>query len=137
MKMLARPLWFTFGCAATGCGVVGAVLPLLPTTPFLLIAAWAFARSSPRLHDWLLAHPGFGRLIRDWRDHGSVSRGAKRLAVLVMAASLTLTWLLGFAMWVLAAQLAVFVPAGWFVLSRPDAPTGSPPAVRLAAVQGD
>lgn len=118
--MLARPLWFTFGCAATGCGIAGAVLPVIPATPFLLLAAWAFARSSPRLHVWLLDHPRFGCIIRDWQHHGSISRNTKRAALLAMAVSLALTWLLGFPASVLFVQLTVFVPVGYFILSRPD-----------------
>ncbi|MEX2517514.1 MAG: YbaN family protein [Gammaproteobacteria bacterium] len=118
--MLARPFWFIFGCAATGCGIVGAVLPLLPTTPFLLIAAWAFARSSPRLYTWLLTHPTLGRLIGNWQRDGSLSRNTKLVAMLVMLSSLGLTLLLGFPMLVAMVQLMVFVPAGWFLLSRPE-----------------
>ncbi|MDZ7735161.1 MAG: YbaN family protein [Gammaproteobacteria bacterium] len=133
--MLARPLWFTFGCAATGCGIAGAVLPLLPTTPFLLVAAWAFARSSPRLHGWLLAHPTLGRLINNWQHDGSLGRNTKLVAMLVMLSSLGLTLLLGFPMLVAMVQLMVFVPAGWFLLSRPEplgdtVGEGSPPVIQ-------
>jgi len=135
--MLARPLWFTFGCAATGCGIAGAVLPLLPTTPFLLVAAWAFARSSPRLHSWLLAHPTFGSLINNWRRDGSLSRNTKLVAMLVMLSSFGLTLLLGFPMHVAAIQLMVFVPAGWFLLSRPEPLGGIVSDGSLPVIQRD
>jgi uncharacterized membrane protein YbaN (DUF454 family) len=57
--------------------IAGVVLPMMPTTPFLLLATFAFARSSLRLHDWLVAHPRLGPPINDWRAHGAVSRVAR------------------------------------------------------------
>lgn len=58
-------------------GVIGIFLPLLPTTPFVLLAAFCFSKSSPRLHDWLIHQPTFGPLIRNWEQHGSISRSAR------------------------------------------------------------
>jgi uncharacterized membrane protein YbaN (DUF454 family) len=68
-------------------GIVGVFIPILPTVPFLIVAAWAASRSSPRLHRWLLSHPRFGHLLRDWHEAGVVPRRAKWLATLMMAAS--------------------------------------------------
>jgi len=135
--MLTRPFWFTFGCAATGCGIIGTVLPLLPTTPFLLLAAWAFARSSPGLHNWLLTHPAFGRLINDWQRHGSLSRSTKRAAVRIMASSFGLTLLLDFPMVVAVVQLIVFIPVGWFLLTRPEAKMCTASEDSLPVIQRD
>jgi len=122
--MYARFLWLTVGLLATASGLAGAVLPLVPTTPFLLVAAYAFARSSPRLHSWLLEHPRFGRLIRNWQDHGGIDRGTKRLAVVVMAATFGLSWLLGVSDLVLAVQAVVLAAAALFVLTRPSGAGG-------------
>jgi uncharacterized protein len=80
-------------------GLVGIVVPVLPTVPFLLVAAWAASRSSPRLHRWLLSHPRFGRPLRDWEDAGIVPRSAKWFATGMIALSGTAT--------------AFVVPAGW------------------------
>jgi hypothetical protein len=71
-------------------GLIGIILPVLPTVPFLLVAAWAASRSSPRLHHWLHTHPRFGLLLQDWERHGVVPRAAKWAATAMMAASLGL-----------------------------------------------
>jgi len=71
--------WLLLGLAwlCIMLGMVGIVLPVMPTVPFLLVAAWAASRSSPRLHHWLHTHPRFGHLLRDWEDLGIVPRSAK------------------------------------------------------------
>lgn len=83
-------------------GLIGILLPGLPTTPFMLLAAAAAAKGSPRLRRWLLAHRQFGPAVRDWERSGAVSRKAKRvamLAMLVCAVIITLTaprwWMVG------------------------------------------
>ena len=93
--MVFRLIWLGFGGLCVGLAIAGAALPLLPTTPFLLLAVFAFARSSRRLHDWLLDHRHFGPLIRNWRDHGGIDRRSKILAVAAMLAALLLSWALG------------------------------------------
>lgn len=117
----ARILWLLLGLVSTGCGLAGAVLPLVPTTPFLLVAAFAFARSSPRLHGWLVRHPRFGPLILNWQHHGAISPGAKRAALLFMGAALGLSVLLGVPGWVLAIQAVVMGCVAIFLLTRPNA----------------
>jgi uncharacterized membrane protein YbaN (DUF454 family) len=82
-----RPLWLAGGVLALLLGVAGVVLPLLPTTPFVLLAAFCLARGSPRWERWLLAHPRWGPLVHDWREHRAVPLAAKRLATVMMAAS--------------------------------------------------
>lgn len=119
--MLIRPLWVLLGLAATGTGIAGIVLPLLPTTPFLLLAAFAFARSSPTLHDWLLQHPTLGRMIDDWHRYGAVDRRAKWAAFIVMATGLLCSLWLSVPAWVVLLQLAIFVAVGVFLFTRPDA----------------
>ena len=73
-----RALWLLLGLVAVGLGAVGVVLPLLPTTPFLLLAAFAFARSSERWHQWLVNHQIFGPLIEDWNRYGAISEARKQ-----------------------------------------------------------
>ena len=64
--------------------VAGLLLPLVPTTPFLLLAAWFAARSSQRLHRWLIHSPGFGPILRDWEARGAVRRREKIVATVLM-----------------------------------------------------
>ncbi len=106
---------------ALGLGAVGIVTPLLPTVPFLLLAAFCFARSSKRLHDWLLAHPTLGPPIRDWRRSGAISAKAKRLATLSIAAAFGVSLILALPFWVLAVQAAVLTAVLIFIWRRPDA----------------
>lgn len=81
-------------------GGIGVVLPLLPTTPFVLLAAACFARSSPRLHGWLLGSELFGPMLRDWENKKCVSLKVKILAILMMA-------MVG------GISIVFYVPAGW------------------------
>ena len=88
---MSRNLYLALGWICLLLGLVGAVLPLMPTTIFLLAAAWAFARSSPRLHHWLREHSHFGEAIRAWEEHHAMPRRAKRMAFLALALSYAVT----------------------------------------------
>jgi uncharacterized protein len=94
-----RLLFAAFGTLFLGLGVVGIFLPLLPTTPFLLLAVACYARSSRRIFNWLLNHPRFGPLIREWREYRAMPYRAKRTALVLIALSF-------------AISIAFFVP-GW------------------------
>ncbi len=117
-----RLIWYGVGVGCVVLAGLGVALPLLPTTPFLLLAAYCFARSSPTLHVWLTTHPSFGPAIVDWQKHGAISRRAKRLAATTMLAALLLTLAMGLPGWVIAAQALCLGGAAAFVLSRPDPP---------------
>jgi uncharacterized membrane protein YbaN (DUF454 family) len=82
---LRRGCLVAIGIAAVGLGAIGVVVPLLPTTPFLLLAAACFIRSSDGLYDWLTHHRWFGSYLRNYREHGAVTLSAK-------VVSLTLLW---------------------------------------------
>ncbi len=118
--MPIRALWLTLGLVSTVCGIAGILLPLIPTTPFLLLATFAFARSSPRLHNWLITHPRLGPPIEDWRAHGAINRRAKIAAVVVMVATLLLSVVAGASPTLLVVQAVVLCVAGTFILTRPD-----------------
>ena len=90
-----RLLWAAAGLLALATGVVGIFLPLLPTTPCVLLAAFCFSRSSTRLEAWLLVHPRFGPMIADWRAHHALPLRAKQLAWAMMAVtSVWAAWML-------------------------------------------
>ncbi len=119
-KTPARILWFALAVTSLALGATGVFLPVLPTTPFLLLAAYAAARSSTRLHGWLLGHRVFGPLIRDWQAHRAVSRRAKVVASITMAASAVVLFAVGPSL-VLAAGITALMAsvAGWLWL-RPE-----------------
>jgi len=117
---MGRMFWTGMGSACLALSVVGIALPLLPTTPFVLLAAFAFARGSPRLRHWLETHPRFGPPIRDWERHGAIAPRAKRLAAALMAVTPVLGLLAGLPLPLLALQAACLAGAAAFVLTRPD-----------------
>ena len=121
-----RVLYAIVGWLSVGLAIAGSVLPLLPTVPFLLLAAACFAKASPRFHDWLLDHPRFGPPIIQWREHRAISRSAKRLAMLSIAASFGISVLIGVPLWALGLQAATLSAVTAFILTRPDEPTIQP-----------
>ncbi len=115
-----RFLYAVLGLFCVALAVIGIVLPLLPTVPFLLLAAFFFANSSERLHNWIVAHNVFGPMIMDWRDHGAIRPGAKRAATLSIAAVFGLSLLLGVPTHVLSIQAVVLTGVLVFIWSRPS-----------------
>ena len=93
---MRRQSYLLLGWICVALGLVGVFLPIMPTTVFIIVAAWAFARSSPRLHLWLREHPRFGATLIAWEEHRSMPRRAKRIALTMLAVSYALTaWTLG------------------------------------------
>ncbi len=116
-----RVLYLCLGWLMVATGIVGAFLPVLPTTPFLLVALWCFSKSSPKLEAWLLSHPKFGPSLRNWREKGAIPRRAKIAAVSLMTMSYGIFWL-GTAPTPLRASIvaAVMLGAAIFVTTRPE-----------------
>lgn len=121
---MTKLLWITLGWLSVGLGIAGAVLPILPTTPFMLLAAYCFAHSSPRLHAWIVNHPTFGPPVRNWQSHGAITRRAKLLATGSMVAVLGISLALGLRWEVVAVQAVAMLGAATFILTRPDPPSG-------------
>ena len=115
-----RLLWAFVGVVSIAIGAIGVILPLLPTTPFLLAAAYCFARSSPKLHDWLLDHPTFGPLISNWDRYGSIDRRSKSIAMIVILVTLGVSFGIGVPWWALASQIVVLAIVSMFILTRPE-----------------
>jgi len=116
----ARLGYLLLAYTATVIGIAGLLLPLLPATPFLLVAVWAASRGSQRVHDWIFGQPQFARLINDWHRQGAVPASAKWLATAMMILSwLFLVWREYH--WGLVLGLSLFFLAiGSFLWTRPN-----------------
>ena len=97
---VVRALFFIAGLVSLGLGIAGAFLPVLPTTPLVLLAAACFARSYRPFHEWLIAHRLFGPMVREWHEHRSIAYRVKLTAITMMAVSL-------------GASIVFFVEPAW------------------------
>ena len=111
--------YVTLGFLAMAIGAVGAFLPLLPTVPFMLLAAFFFARSSPRMERRLLEHPTVGPHIIAWRSRGAISRNGKRAALIAFAISVTIGFVTLAFPWSMLPLLAAMIGGSW-IWSRPE-----------------
>lgn len=117
-----RLIYLGIGWLSLGMAVAGIILPILPTTPMLLVAVWAFGKSSPELAEKIRNHRVFGPPVRDWQDHGMISAKAKLLAIAIMALMGAWLWAFGnLPVWLTLVICAVMIGAGIFVGSRPSA----------------
>ncbi|HUF03592.1 MAG TPA: YbaN family protein [Aridibacter sp.] len=136
LRSTKKFIFLTLGIIAVGLGFIGAFLPLLPTTPFLLLAAFFFSKSSERMHQWLLNHRLFGTLLRDWREHGAIAPRAKffSMALIIPLYSYTLFFHdYHFALKAVVAALAVWSTV--FILTRPNGPRKKPVEVPAGAAE--
>lgn len=120
LERARRAGYLALGVVLLGLGIVGAFLPVMPTTIFIILAAFCFGRSSARLETWLLEHPRFGASLRSWREEGAIPTRAKIFAIAGMS--------VGYGMFLVAAHpgpvamvgVAAFMLGGaLYVLSRP------------------
>jgi uncharacterized protein len=114
-------LWRFAAMTALALGLLGTALPVLPTVPFLILAAWAAGKGWPRLQHWLLNHPKYGPYIRNWRERGVVPRKAKVLATSMMIISAVSLQFSAAPAWVqIVVPLAMFSVAVWLWM-QPEA----------------
>jgi len=126
-----RHFYFLLGWCFFGLGAAGAVIPGLPTVPLMLVALWAFSRSSQRFHDWLYDHSLFGPPLQQWRSHRVIPPKAKLLAVVTMTASLVyMVFFTDMVDWLKALVVAFMLVGAGYILSQrshaSDEP-GNPP----------
>ncbi len=115
-----RVFYLLLAYLATAIGIAGAILPLLPATPFLLIAVWAASRGSQRVHDWIYDQPQFARLLNDWHEQGAVPVSAKLLATLMMIFSWFYLVYFEYHRGLLLGMSLLFLCIGTFLWTRPN-----------------
>ncbi|WP_332769354.1 YbaN family protein [Phenylobacterium sp.] len=119
---MTRTFFLVLGLIFSALGVVGAFLPLMPTTVFLILAAGCFARSSPRLEAWLMNHARFGSTLRAWRENGAIPRPAKVMACAGMVFGFVVFFLTAHPQaWLALTVAAALAACAVFVVSRPSA----------------
>jgi uncharacterized protein len=116
---MIRTAYLALGLAALLLGGIGLFVPLLPTVPFMILAAFCFTRSSPRLESWLVSHPTFGPHIQAWRRNGSISRRGKHAAWLAFAASALIGLILLQLPCSLVPLAAALIGGSW-IATRPE-----------------
>lgn len=117
---MTRHLWALLAWVSLILGIIGAFLPVMPTVPFILLAAFAASRGSERLRHWLVTHPKFGQAIIDWERDGSVRRRAKWLATLMMTASSVSMVIFSPVWWVPAIGIGVMALTAIWLWRRPE-----------------
>jgi uncharacterized membrane protein YbaN (DUF454 family) len=124
-----RRFYLCLGYASLALGVIGIFLPILPTTPFVLLAAWCFARSNPALAERLYNHPRFGALLRAWRDEKAIPLRAKLAALTMLALSYGLILWLADSRAVLVPLAAIMGSVAVYIATRPR-PRDEAPHIR-------
>ena len=118
-----RPVFFLLGWMSFGLGAVGTVVPGLPTVPLMVLALWAFSKSSRRFHDWLYHHPLFGPSLQRWQEHRVIPTRAKVLACVMMTASLVyMAFFARVDLWVLLLAGTAMFAGAVFILTKPSRP---------------
>ncbi|KGJ13094.1 hypothetical protein IX57_09555 [Paracoccus sanguinis] len=121
MREMRAWFWWVVGFAGLGLALVGTVLPIMPTVPFLLVAAYGFNRSSPRFHAMIVNHKVFGPQIREWHEHRAIAPAVKIFVVVSMAVGLAVSWhILPHGWW--TAQALVLLAVGLYVVTRANPP---------------
>jgi len=116
-----RVIWLIFGALSVMAVFAGVFLPLLPTVPFLLLAAFFFGKSSQRAHDWLLSHKHLGPAILDWQENGAINRKSKYLSAGSMVVVFTITVLFNIPIYILIIQSVILLSVFYFTWTRPNA----------------
>ena len=126
MKPLRKYLFLIAGLASMILGFIGMFLPILPTTPFMILAAFFFSKSSEKLHKWLLTRPHVGKLIHDWELHGVIRMKAKAASTIVIIPLFAFTlFFVDTPNWVKGVLLLIACGVLYFIWSRPSKPTES------------
>lgn len=119
---MTRHFYLAGGFIALALGSIGIILPLLPTVPFVILAAFCFARSSPRLEAWLLGHHVFGQHIRNWRHQRAITKRGKRAAIAAFTVSIVIALIFVKMPWNLIPVAAALICGTWIWTRNEPAP---------------
>ncbi|RLA66955.1 MAG: DUF454 domain-containing protein [Epsilonproteobacteria bacterium] len=118
---MSRYLLMALGLTSLALGILGSVLPILPTTPFILLAAYLFSKSSDKLYKWLIKIPKFGQVISDWNENGVVGLNSKLICVLsLILVVIYISFLTEFTFFIKTFLTLTLFLAGLFVTTRPS-----------------
>lgn len=131
---MKRQLFLLAGLTALALGSIGVVLPLLPTVPFMILAAFCFANSSPRLEKWLVDHKTFGPHIQNWRKGRAITRKGKWAATVAFAASCIISLIFARMPWALAPFAAALIGGTW-IWTRAEPPAQELPEADQTSVE--
>lgn len=117
-------LYLAFGWLCFGLGFVGIFLPILPTTPFMILALWAFSKGSKKMHNWLLNHPRFGNSLRNWEEHRVIPIKAKATAfVFILGSATYILFFSNVPTYAAVMSVSTMACAITYVLTRPSKPS--------------
>lgn len=116
---ILRALIYILGWVSIVLGFIGAFLPLLPTTPFILLSAWCFIKSSPRAHQWLRSHSVLGPPLINWEERGAISTRAKVIALITIFLSMVMIWYRIDIMWLKVVVTCILLCSSTFIITRP------------------
>ena len=118
--LLAKAVYLLIGFISLILGIIGAFLPILPTVPFILLAAYCFARGYPPLYHWLRDRSVFAHSLQDWERERAISRASKRKSLLMMAIGFALALYAAPAVWLKIMLLLIGVSVATFIATRPE-----------------
>lgn len=114
-----RILYLLLGWFSLISGIIGIFLPLLPTTPFVLLAAWCFSKSSKRFHTWLLNHKFFGPIVHDWQSSDGIPRRARNRAIIFMWIGMTISMIVVSRFWATIGLILIGLCVTTYLLRMP------------------
>ena len=117
---MKRTILISLGLLCVGLGFIGVFVPGIPTTIFLIIALWAFTKSSEKLHHWLLNHKRFGPILNNWQEHKAVPRRAKILMVVLMSLAVILFYYSSQSLILTIGLIIILVSVAIYVISLPS-----------------
>jgi len=121
MQSISSAIFILLGGFSLILGIFGMFLPILPTTPFLILSAYFFSRGSKKIHNWILSSPFFGKIIKDWENYGVINKKAKIQAILAILLFFPISiFLLKHRMILKIALILIGISVGHFIITRPS-----------------